>query len=153
MEISLFFSISQVWAKEIHSDPSVTARFVAEGVKAYVWPICLTAPWKVDENRVLEFDSWVRYVIDQSMGRLRQRFQSYILFEALAYPQLATLATKAENNAQLWTSIIQLLDSFCLSDEMAISSCNWIKLEFTLANPDLLLFTNSPEHCAKALPE
>ena len=69
----------------------------------------------------------------------------------MAYPHLATLATKAENNEQLWTSVIRLLDSFCPSDEMAISS--WIKLEFTLANPDLLLFTNNPEHCAKALPE
>ena len=40
MEISLFFPISQVWAKalrlEILFDPSATARFAAEGVKAYV---------------------------------------------------------------------------------------------------------------------
>ena len=71
----------------------------------------------------------------------------------MVYPQLATLATKATDNEQLWTSVVQLLnrDAFFPSDEMSISS--WVKLEFTLANPDLLLSTNSPEHCAKAFPE
>ena len=58
--ISLFFSVSQVWAKalklEILSDPSVTSRFAAEGVKAYTWPIGFSTCWKVTENRALEFD-------------------------------------------------------------------------------------------------
>ena len=154
-DISLFFTISQVWAKvlklEILSDHSVTARFAAEGVKSYTWDIGFSVDWKPTENRVLEFDRWIRYVIDQSLLPLRRRFRSYILFEELLYPQLATLASKATDNDQLWSSVQQLLDAFFPSEEISISSC--AKLEFTLANPDLLLFTNSPEHCAKGLPE
>lgn len=133
---SLFSSVAQVWAKalklEIPSDPSVTARFAAEGVMAFVWPIDFSARWDDTDNRIPEFDSWVRYVIDQSLGRLRQRVLYYILFEASAYPQLAKLAANAMDSDQLWTSVIQLLSSFFPSDKMSISS--WVKLDFTLAN-------------------
>jgi len=152
---SLFSSVAQVWAKalklEILSDPSVTARFAAAGVKAFVWPIGFSARWDDTDHRILEFDSWVRYVIDQSTERLRSRFLYYIGFEAISYPQLAKLSAKTTSSDQLWTSVMQLLSSFFPSDEMSISS--WVKLEFTLANPDLLLFTQSPEHSAKPLPE
>ena len=76
--ISNFFTVSQVWAKvlklEILSDPSVTARFAAEGVKAHTWEIGFSAEWKPTENRVLEFDRWIRYVIDQSLVGLKRRF-------------------------------------------------------------------------------
>ena len=151
--ISLFSSDSQVWAKtlklEILSDPNVNARFAAEGVKAFIWPIGFSARWDVTDNRVLEFDSWVRYVIDQSLRRLRHRFLYCISFEALSYPQLATLAANATDSDQLWTSVVQLLSSFFSADEISISS--WVKLEFTLAKPNLLLFTNNPEYCAKPL--
>ena len=129
----------------------MTARFAAAGVKAFVWPIGFSARWDDTDHRILEFDSWLRYVIDQSMERLRSRFLYYIGFEASSYPQLARLAAGATDSDQLWTSVMQLLSSFFPSDEMSISS--WVKLEFTLANPDLLLFTQSPEHSAKPLPE
>ena len=46
---------------------------------------------------------------------------------------------------------MHLLNSFFPSDEMSISS--WVKLEFALASPDLLLFTQSPEHSDKPLHE
>ena len=107
--ISLFTSVAQIWAKalklETISDPSVTARFAAEGVKAFIWPVGFSARWDVTNNHVLEFDSWVKYVIDQSMGWLRYRFLYYIRFEALAYPQLATLTANATDSDQLWTSV------------------------------------------------
>ena len=82
----------------------MTARFAAAGVKTFVWPIGFSARWDDTDHRILEFDSWVRYVIDQSMERLRSRFLYYIGFEASSHPQLAKLAANATDSDQLWTS-------------------------------------------------
>jgi len=152
---SLFASVARVWAKaaELDSnlDPGVIACFAAEAVKSSSWPLGFTGPWDTKGNHVMEFDAWVYYVSQQKIGRLRKRFKTFILFEEKRFPQLALLAIKASNNEDFWSAVNILLKSFFTGDPMSIDS--WTKLEFKISNPNLLLFTDSPEHKDKELSE
>ena len=91
----------------------------------------------------MEFHTWVYYVIQQRIGRLKQRFKPFIMFEELRFPQLSILASKANTNEDLWGAVMRLLNSFFAGDKMTVDS--WIKLEFKMSNPNLLLFTASLE--------
>ena len=123
--------------------------FAAEAVKSSSWPLGFTGPWDTKGNHVMEFDAWVYYVSQQKIGRLRKRFRTFILFEEKRFPQLALLAIKASNNEDFWSAVNILLKSFFTGDPMSIDS--WTKLEFKMSNPNLLLFTDSPEHKDKEL--
>ena len=87
----------------------------------------------------------------RKIGRLQKRFKAFILFEEKRFPQLALLAIKAGNNEDFWSAVNILLKSFFTGDPMSIDS--WTKLEFKMSNPNLLLFTDSPEHKDKELSE
>ena len=91
------------------------------------------------------------YVIQQRIVRLKQRFKAFVLFEELRFPRMSILASKANTNEDLWSSVMRLLNSFFAGDKTIDDS--WIKLEFKLSNPNLLLFTASPEHQAKDICE
>jgi hypothetical protein len=93
----------------------------------------------------------VYYVIQQKIGRLKERFKAFILFEEPRFPQLSILTSKASTNEDLWSSVMRLLNSFFAGDKMTVDS--WVKLEFKMANPNLLLFTASPEHQDKDISE
>ena len=152
---SLFASVARVWAKAVDLDsdldPGVIACFAAEAVKASSWPLGFTGPWDPKGNRVMEFDAWVWYVSQQKIGRLQKRFKTFILFEEKRFPQLAILAVKAGHNEEFWSAVNILLKSFFTGEPMSIYS--WTKLEFKMSNPNLLLFTVSPEHKDKELSE
>ena len=151
----MFASVARVWAKAVDLDsdldPGVIACFAAEAVKASSWPLGFTGPWDPKGNRVMEFDAWVWYVSQQKIGRLQKRFKTFILFEEKRFPQLAILAVKAGNNEEFWSAVNILLKSFFTGDPMSVDS--WTKLEFKMSNPNLLLFTVSPEHKDKELSE
>ena len=155
MDRSLFASLACVWADVANLndnlDPKVLSGFAAEAVKTVSWPIGFTGPWDPTSSRVIEFDTWVRYVTKQELGRLNKRFKAYIQFEAQRFPQLSLLAEKSMQNEDFWDAIRLLLTSYFPTDVMSIDS--WSRLEFTMANPNLLLFTSSPEHKAKDLAE
>ena len=152
---SLFSSVARLWAKaaelDDQLDPGVIASFAAEAVKSCSWPLGFTGPWDPKGSRVMEFDTWVSYVTQQKIGRLKSRFKAFILFEELRFPQLVILAGKAKTNEDLWSAVMRLLNSFFAEDKMTVDS--WVKLEFKMANPNLLLFTASPEHQSKDLSE
>jgi hypothetical protein len=92
----------------------------------------------------MEFDTWTRYVTNQKVGRLQHRFKAFIHFEEHRFPQLSTLAKNAHHNEDIWSSVIRILNLFFPSDGMTVDA--WTKLEFKISNPNLLLFTVSPEH-------
>jgi hypothetical protein len=123
---SVFASLGCVWAKaadlDNHLDPAVVARFAAVAVKPCSWPRGFTGPWGPINNRVMEFDTWVYYIIQQRIGRLKQRFKAFILFEELHFPQLSILASEANPNEDLWSSVMRLLNSFFARDKMTVDS-------------------------------
>ena len=137
--------MARLWAKaadlDDELDPGVIASFAAEAVKSCSWPLGFTGPWDPKGRRVMEFDTWVSYVTQQKNGRLKSRFEAFILFEELRFPQLSILAGKANTNEDLWSVVMRLLNSFFAGDKMTVDS--WVKLEFKMANPNLLLFTAS----------
>ena len=85
------------------------------------------------------------------MGRPKHRFKAFVLFEEHQFPQLSTLARKAHHNEDIWSSVIRILNLFFPSDGMTVDA--WTKLEFKISNPNLLLFTVSPERQSKELSE
>ena len=114
-------------------------------------PLGSTGPLDPTSNRVIDFDTWARYVTNQEMGRLKHRFKTFIPFEEHRFPQLSSLVKKYHHNEDIWSSVVRLLNSFFPSDGMSVDA--WTKLEFKIGNPNSLLFTVSPEHQSKELSE